>query len=85
MIIRLRQWEKLKLADFVDEISIFGNNLHISVNEKMKEQNQINSFISQAGAYKVSKIDEITPTLEDVFYSPLRKRKTESCLKELSQ
>ncbi len=77
--------EKLKLADFVDEISIFGNNLHISVNDKMKEKNQINSFINQAGAYKLSKIDEITPTLEDVFIHLLEKGKETSCLKELLQ
>jgi ABC-2 type transport system ATP-binding protein len=67
--------EKLKLADFVDEISIFGNNLHISVNDKMKEKSQISLFINQAGTYKLSKIDEITPTLEDVFIHLLEKGK----------
>ena len=65
--------EKLKQADFIDEISIFGNNLHISVNDKMKDKNQISSFINQAGVHTVSKIDEITPTLEDVFIHLLEK------------
>ena len=59
--------EKLKQADFIDEISIFGNNLHLSVNDKIKDKNQIRSFINQVGVHTVSKIDEITPTLEDVF------------------
>ena len=67
--------EKLKLADFVDEISIFGNNLHISVNDKIKDKNQISSLINQDGVYHLSKIDEITPTLEDVFIHLLEKGK----------
>ena len=67
--------ERLKQADFVDEISIFGNNLHISVNDKIKDKNQISSFISQVGSHQVSKIDEITPTLEDVFIHLLEKGK----------
>jgi ABC-2 type transport system ATP-binding protein len=67
--------ERLKQADFIDEISIFGNNLHISVNDKIKDKNQISSFINQAGVYTVSKIDEITPTLEDVFIHLLEKGK----------
>jgi hypothetical protein len=41
----------------------------------MKEKNQISSFINQTGVYKLSKIDEITPTLEDVFIHLLEKGK----------
>jgi ABC-2 type transport system ATP-binding protein len=67
--------EQLKKADFVDEVSIFGNNLHLSVNEKLKEKNQITSFINQQVDYKVNSIDEITPTLEDVFIHLLEKGK----------
>ena len=66
--------EQLKNADFVDEVSIFGNNLHLSVNEKMKEKEQIISFVNQLGSYKIASIDEITPTLEDVFIHLLEKR-----------
>jgi ABC-2 type transport system ATP-binding protein len=65
--------EQLKSADFVDEVSIFGNNLHLSVNEKMKEKEQIISFVNQLGNYKITSIDEITPTLEDVFIHLLEK------------
>lgn len=59
--------EHLKNAEFIDEISIFGNNLHLSVNDQLKERDQISSFIHKAGEYNVNSIDEIMPTLEDVF------------------
>ena len=67
--------EQLKKADFVDEVSIFGNNLHLSVNEKLKDKAQIISFANQFGDYKINTIDEITPTLEDVFIHLLEKGK----------
>ena len=66
--------EQLKKADFVDEVSIFGNNLHLSVNEKLKDEGQIISFANEFG-YKLNTIDEITPTLEDVFIHLLEKGK----------
>ena len=66
--------EQLKKADFVDEVSIFGNNLHLSVNEKLKDKAQIISFANEFG-YKINTIDEITPTLEDVFIHLLEKGK----------
>jgi ABC-2 type transport system ATP-binding protein len=59
--------EQLKNANFVDEISIFGNNLHLSVNNNLEKVEQITSFINKHGSFKVNRIDEITPTLEDVF------------------
>ena len=66
--------EQLKKADFVDEVSIFGNNLHLSVNEKLKDEGQIISFANEFGN-KINTIDEITPTLEDVFIHLLEKGK----------
>ena len=67
--------EKIKNAEFVDEVSIFGNNLHLSVNDKIKSNEQINSFANQFGNIKINKIYEITPTLEDVFIHILEKGK----------
>ncbi len=67
--------EKIKSADFVDDVSIFGNNLHLSVNEKLKSKDQINSFAKQFSNIKIHKVDEITPTLEDVFIHILEKGK----------
>ncbi|MBT8379386.1 MAG: ABC transporter ATP-binding protein [Ignavibacteria bacterium] len=65
--------ELLKTSNFVGEISIFGNNLHLSVNEQFKDEEQINSFIKESSNYNVNKLDEITATLEDVFIHLLEK------------
>lgn len=59
--------EVLKTGDFVDEVSIFGNNLHLSVNDKLKDKAAISSFITSKGNYRVNAISEIMPSLEDVF------------------
>jgi ABC-2 type transport system ATP-binding protein len=67
--------EQLKNAEFTDDVSIFGNNLHLSVNENLKTSEQIKSFIDKQGVYQVNSINEITPTLEDVFINLLDKGK----------
>ena len=45
------------------------------MNEKLKSKEQINSFANQFGNIKINKVDEITPTLEDVFIHILEKGK----------
>jgi len=67
--------EKIKSADFVDDVSIFGNNLHVSVNQNLRSNEQIISFANQFANIKINKVDEITPTLEDVFIHLLEKGK----------
>lgn len=67
--------EKIKNADFLDDVSIFGNNLHLSVNQNLKSKEQIISYANQFGNIKINKLDEITPTLEDVFIHLLEKGK----------
>jgi len=67
--------EQLKNANFVDEISLFGNNLHLSVNNNLGKVEQITSFLNKIGNFKIDRIDEITPTLEDVFIHLLEKGK----------
>jgi ABC-2 type transport system ATP-binding protein len=66
--------ELLRRSEYVDEVSIFGNNLHLSVNENLKSKEQIKSFISQHSYINIDKIDEITPTLEDVFIHLLERK-----------
>jgi ABC-2 type transport system ATP-binding protein len=66
--------ELLKNSEFVDDISIFGNNLHLSVNKNLTSEEQIISFIQSNSNYALNKLDEITPTLEDVFIHLLEKR-----------
>ncbi len=57
----------LEKSPFVDETSIFGNNIHIIVNEKYVEEKQITALLEKQNNITVKKISKIVPTLEDVF------------------
>lgn len=56
----------LSKENFVDETSIFGNSIHISVNDFYKNEEQVKSAL-QIHSINVFRIEEISPTLEDVF------------------
>ncbi|HEX2983559.1 MAG TPA: DUF4162 domain-containing protein, partial [Ignavibacteriales bacterium] len=58
--------ELLENSVFVEETSIFGNNIHISVNDKYKSEGQIREILSGRNL-QVQRIKKIVPTLEDVF------------------
>jgi ABC-2 type transport system ATP-binding protein len=68
--------ELVKQNNFVDDVSIFGNNLHLSINENLSGKEQITAFINSNSSYGVKNITEITPTLEDVFIHLLEKGKS---------
>ena len=63
----------LEKADFVDETTIFGNQLHIIVNEKYSEKEQIKSLL-EGKNISVKSIENIVPSLEDVFIHLLEKK-----------
>jgi len=63
--------ELLEKQNFVEETSIFGNNIHISVNKYLEDFNQIYSIMENN---KVKSINKIVPTLEDVFIHILEQR-----------
>lgn len=65
--------EILEKEDFVDEVSIFGNNMHIAVNSKYTGQEQISNILSSKNSIAIKRIDKIIPTLEDVFIHLLEK------------
>ncbi len=65
----------LSRAEFVYETSIFGNNIHVIVNDRFKNKNQIIDFLKENGILNVKRIDEIVPTLEDVFIHLLEREK----------
>lgn len=65
----------LQQQDFVDETSIFGNNIHISVNANYKNENMIQHILTEQNSIAVQKINKIIPTLEDVFIHLLEKNK----------
>ena len=69
--------EILENQNFVEESSVFGNNIHISVNEKLKEKNEIEKLLEINNKIKVKRIDKIVPTLEDVFIHLLEKRRND--------
>lgn len=67
--------ELLKNQDFVIDTSIFGNNIHVSVNNNYTTEKQITDFLDGQNSIIVKRIDEITPTLEDVFINLLETNK----------
>ena len=66
--------EILEKQEFVEETSIFGNNIHISINDNLKELKQINTLL-EANSLEVLRVQKIVPTLEDVFIHLLEKRR----------
>lgn len=58
--------ELFEKQDFVVETSIFGNNIHISVEEKFNDLTRINKICKENGI-TIKRINKIVPTLEDVF------------------
>jgi ABC-2 type transport system ATP-binding protein len=58
--------EILENQNFTDETSIFGNRLHLIVNDNYNNEQQIIKVLSEHNI-RVARIDKIVPTLEDVF------------------
>jgi ABC-2 type transport system ATP-binding protein len=65
--------EILEKENFVDEISIFGNQIHLIVNDNYYGKEQINDELNK-NSISVKRIDKIVPTLEDVFIHLLEKK-----------
>ncbi len=63
----------MEKQNFVDETSIFGNEIHIIVNDKYENENQIRNVLNQNNI-NVKRINRIVPTLEDVFIHLLEKK-----------
>jgi ABC-2 type transport system ATP-binding protein len=66
--------ELLERMDFTDEISIFGNNIHLIVNDNFINKFDIEKILNTY-SINVYRIDKIVPTLEDVFIHLLEKDK----------
>jgi ABC-2 type transport system ATP-binding protein len=67
--------ELLEKENFVEETSIFGNNIHISINKKLPNINQITKVLQGNSNIAVKRVQKIVPTLEDVFIHLLEKRR----------
>ncbi|MGD8782426.1 MAG: ATP-binding cassette domain-containing protein [Ignavibacteria bacterium] len=66
--------ELMEKQDFVIDTSIFGTSMHVIVNEKIKDKEQIKFFLEKEKSFEIKKIEKISPTLEDVFIHLLEKR-----------
>lgn len=65
--------ELLSQHDWVDETSIFGNYIHISVTDEAKARNEITNVLTDQNGIAVKRVDRIVPTLEDVFIHLIEK------------
>ena len=70
--------EALDILDrqsFVEDTSIFGNSIHLSVPKDFSDFEMISKLLTSEHSINVSKITKIIPTLEDVFIHLLEKNK----------
>ncbi len=65
--------EILEKQPYIDESSIFGNNIQISVNSLYESTKQIEETLTGQHSIEVKRIEEIIPTLENVFIHLLEK------------
>ncbi len=63
----------LEKEPFVDETAIFGNRIHIIVNDKYSGKEQVESILKGKNI-TVKTIESIVPSLEDVFIHLLEKK-----------
>ncbi len=67
--------EILSNQNWVDEISIFGNYIHLNVEDENFARDKIHKILLNENSIEVKRIDKIVPTLEDVFIHLLEKDK----------
>lgn len=59
--------------DFTEDAAIFGNSIHVSVNSRFENDGQLIAALA-SGRVSVKRIQQIIPTLEDVFIHLLEKK-----------
>ena len=65
--------EVLEKQAFTEDVAIFGNSIHVSVNEQFDDNEQLISALRN-NSITVKRIQQIIPTLEDVFIHILDKK-----------
>ncbi len=68
--------EILEKEDWVGETSIFGNNIHVILNDNSRGEKDIRHILTEKNSIAVRHVDKIIPTLEDVFIHLLEKDKS---------
>lgn len=72
----IESMEILEKENWVGETSIFGNYIHIILNDNSKDENDVRDILENRNNIKVHRVDRIVPTLEDVFIHLLEKDKS---------
>jgi ABC-2 type transport system ATP-binding protein len=67
--------EALQSASGVTDAAVFGNALHLVVREAAAAMPRLKSFLAERGV-TVSRMEQIRPSLEDVFVSLTTSRET---------
>lgn len=57
----------LNTSRYIEETSIFGNYIHLSVTEEFAARNDIYKILTTENSIIIKRVDKIIPTLEDVF------------------
>ncbi len=70
----IKAMQLLERADCIIDISLFGNNLHLSVSESENASQRILEILSQDATLEIIRLEKIVPTLEDVFISLLESK-----------
>jgi ABC-2 type transport system ATP-binding protein len=65
--------EILEKEDWIGETSIFGNYIHVILNDNLKGEEDIREILTSKHSIAVHRVDKIIPTLEDVFIHLLEK------------
>jgi ABC-2 type transport system ATP-binding protein len=64
---------EIEKLDSVKEVALFGNGLHVVTDDAQAATNSIRSHLAARG-YEVQRVEEIVPSLEDVFVSLIEAR-----------
>lgn len=65
--------EVLEAQNFIEDTAIFGNAIHVSVNSLFDDNDQLINALKEK-SIQVKRIQQIIPTLEDVFIHLLEKK-----------
>jgi len=65
--------EKIEKEKWVGETSIFGNYIHVILNDSTINEQHIYQLLQEKNGIAVKRVEKITPTLEDVFIHLIEK------------